>query len=206
MYDAARPTTRGNSVARVYTAHGRSWRRDVLLVRTRGSAESFIPELRRVIRAEAPGLPVTGLETLAHVEADARRTSLQIAAGLGGAGTLALLLASIGLYGVVALAVRQRTREIGIRIAIGAPPARVARMFLASGMRVSVVALVLGLPLTLVGLRVLMAEGLILTPPVNFWLVGLGIAMILLLVAGVATWLPARRAALVDPARTLRVE
>ena len=206
VYDAARPTTRGNSVARVYTAHGKSWRRDVLLVRTRSSAEPFIPELRRLIRAEAPTLPVTSLETLAHVDADARRTSLQIAAALGGAGTLALLLASIGLYGVVALAVRQRTREIGIRIAIGAPPARVARMFLAYGMRVSVVALVLGLPLTLVGLRVMVAEGLLLTPPINFWLVGLGIAAILLLVAGVATWLPARRAALVDPARTLRVE
>jgi ABC-type antimicrobial peptide transport system permease subunit len=124
----------------------------------------------------------------------------------GAGGALALLLASLGLYGVVALAVRQRTREIGIRIAVGAHPMRVARMFLASGVRVSLVALAVGLPLSIAALKIGLSQGLVIAPEVNPYLIGIVIAPVLLAVASAATWGPARRAALVDPARTLRVE
>jgi predicted lysophospholipase L1 biosynthesis ABC-type transport system permease subunit len=190
----------------VYTARGKQWRRDLLLVRTRGSAERFLPELRRLIRAEAQSLPMGRLVTLAHIDAEERRVSWQIAGALAGAGGLALLLASLGLYGVVSLQVQQRQREIGIRIAMGALPSGVARMFVASGVRVSVIALAIGLPLSLIGFRVLMSMGVLIVPEFEPWVVGVGIAVMLLAVATAATWVPARQAARVDPARTLRVE
>jgi ABC-type antimicrobial peptide transport system permease subunit len=124
----------------------------------------------------------------------------------GAGGALALLLASLGLYGVVALAVQQRTREIGIRIAVGATPGRLVRMFVGSGVRIGVVALLIGLPLSITGMRVLLAQGFVIGPEVNVWFIGFGIAAMLLGVAAAATWIPARRAARVDPATTLRVD
>jgi putative ABC transport system permease protein len=206
VYDAKRLATGDKGeIGPVYTAHGKLWRGDVLLIATRGPADSFIPELRRVLRAEAQALPVQSIMTLAQIDAEQRREAVQFASAIAGAGTLALLLASIGLYGVVALAVRQRTREIGIRIAVGAAPARVARKFLLSGVRTGAVALLIGLPVTLAGLGVLSAQG-VAPDDVNLWLVGLAVASILLLVATAATWLPARHAARVDPANTLRTD
>jgi predicted permease len=215
VYDATRRSTRGtwNGQAasgsityRVFTAHGKQWRRDRILVRTRGPAAPFVPELRRFLRDQAPSLPVTSVLTLAQSDEREYRDALRMAAAAGAGGALALLLASLGLYGVVSLAVRQRTREIGIRIAMGAHPMRVARMFLASGVRVSVVALVLGLPLSIAALKLGMSQGLLIAPRVNPYLIGAVIAPVLLAVASAATWVPARRAALVDPASTLRVE
>jgi putative ABC transport system permease protein len=109
------------------------------------------------------------------------------------------------LYGVVALAVQQRTREIGIRIAIGANPSAVTRMFLQSGVRLAVIALLIGLPVTVVGLRLGQSQGVVNQGP-NFWLVGLAVSVVLLSVATGATWRPARRAARVPPAIALRAE
>ncbi len=218
VYDASRrlpiiswggQSARGSmsaSLSRVFTAHGKHWRNDQILVRTRGPAEPFLPELQRFIRAEAPSLPVSSMLTLAQVDAQAYRDTLRGAMLAGAGGALALLLASLGLYGVVSLAVQQRTREIGIRIAVGAQPERVARMFLASGVRVSVIALLLGLPLSVVGLKLAIAQGIFIAPGVNTYAIGAGIAVLLLAVASAATWVPARRAARVDPATTLRVE
>ena len=194
------------SQSRVYTARGSHWRHDRVLVRTRGPAEPFLPELRRFVRAAAPSLPVTSMQTLAQVGASEYRDTLRSAMLAGAGGALALLLASLGLYGVVSLAVQQRTREIGIRIAVGAQPARVARMFLASGVRVSVIALILGLPLSVIGLKLAVSRGIFIAPGVNVYLIGLSIAAVLLTIASAATWMPARRAARVDPAMTLRVE
>jgi cell division protein FtsX len=148
VYDATRASTSGLDSTNVFSAHGKAWRADALVV----------------------------------------------------------LLASLGLYGVIALAVRQRTREIGIRIALGAKPVRVARMFLASGLRLGVLALVIGLPLSMAALRLLLTQGGLIAPRIDIWIVAAGVACVLLLVAAGATWLPARRAALVDPARTLRVD
>ncbi len=206
VYDATRQTTRGKSVDRVYTARDKRWRRDVVLVRTRGAAEPFLPELRRVIRAAAPGIPVGRMETLAHVAAAERRESIQVVGLAGTAGVLVLLLACLGLYGVVSLAVRQRKREIGIRIALGAKPAQVVGMFLASGVWLAVVGLLLGLPVSTIGMRVLLMQPFVIAPPINAWLVGGAVGLMLLAVATAATWLPARRAAFVDPALTLRIE
>jgi hypothetical protein len=215
VYDATRrlpalrwsgQTARSDVTQRVYTAHGKEWRHDRVLVRTRGPAAPFVPELQRFVRAQAPSLPMTSMLTFEQMDERAYRATLQELAFAGAGGALALLLASLGLYGVISLAVRQRLREIGIRIAVGAHPMRVARMFLASGVRVSLVALALGLPLSLAALKVGMSQGLVIAPGTNPFVIGVVIAVVLVAVASAATWLPARRAACVDPARTLRVE
>jgi predicted permease len=215
VYDASRAlpemtwggaSTAGDQRPRVYTAWGKAWRRDQLLVRTRGPAEPYLTELQRVLRAEAPSMPVTFTKTLEQLDAESFRGAMQASLLAGAGGALALLLASLGLYGVVSLAVQQRTREIGIRIAVGARPARVARMFLASGVRVSAIATLIGLPLSVAGVKVGMAQGLIHEADVSVYLIGVCIAAILLAVASAATWVPARRAARVDPVRSLRAE
>jgi putative ABC transport system permease protein len=215
VYDATRRmpgmtwnggTARTDAPARIFTARDKQWRHDRILVRTRGPAARFLPELERFIRAKAPSLPVTGMRTLAQADEQVYRDTVQMAALAGAGGALALLLASLGLYGVVSLSVQQRTREIGIRIAVGALPMQVARMFLASGVRVSGLALILGLPLSVAALHVALLQGLVIAPGVNPYVIGSGIAMLLLAVAAAATWLPARRAAMVDPATTLRQE
>ena len=199
-------TGRSNVTPHVYTARGKKWRHNQVLVRTRGPAAPFLPALQRFVRQEAPAMPVTSMLTLEQVDARGYRETLRVAGLAGAGGALALLLASLGLYGVVSLAVRQRTREIGIRIAVGARPVQVARMFLGSGVRSSVVALALGLPLSIVALEAGLSQGLLIAPKVNPYLIGLVIAPLLVVVAMGATWVPARRAAQVDPARTLRVE
>ena len=215
VYDATRrlpgmtwggATATGSTPVRVYTAHGKQWRHDRLLVRTRGPAETFLMDLQRFLRAEAPSLPVASMMTLAQADSKDYQDRLRFSMLLGAGGALALLLASLGLYGVVSLAVQQRKREIGVRIAVGAHPMQVARMFLRSGVRVSVIALLLGLPLSMVGLRVAISQGVLIAQQINVFVIGVVIAAVLLAVASAATWVPARRAALVDPARTLRVE
>jgi putative ABC transport system permease protein len=206
VYDATHATTRGGKTTRVYTAHGKRWNRTLIHVRTRGAADPFLPALRQFIRTEAPGLPVTRMETRDVVDRNERLVTLKLSALVGAGGALALLLASLGLYGVVSLAVQQRRREIGIRIAVGATPQRVALMFLSSGVRVGALGLVIGLPLCIVGLAVVLRQDFIIAPEINPWAIGVAIAAILLAVASGATWIPARRAARVDPATTLRVE
>ena len=213
VYDASKPFLRQKSSAendtptfRVYSAKGKAWRRDRIYVRTRGPAEPVVPALRQLIEDRAPLLPLASAQTLAQADADDTREALRLAAVAGAGGALALLLASLGLYGVVALAVQQRTREIGVRIAVGASPARLVRMFVGSGLRIGVIALVLGLPLSIVGMRLVLSQGFAGGPDVNVWLIGAGIASILLGVVGAATWIPARRATRVDPATTLRVD
>ncbi len=199
-------TARTNVPYRVYTAHGKAWQKNRLLIRTRGPAAQYLPDLQRFVITESPSLPVSSMRTLKQMDEQEYRTTLQVSALAGLGGLLALALASLGLYGVIALAVRQRTREIGIRIAVGAHPMQVARMFLSSGVKSSVVALAIGLPITLAGLKLLTTSGDLFIPGVNLYVIGGGIAAILLAVAATATWIPARRAAQVDPAVTLRAE
>ncbi len=197
---------RGDAPIRVYTARGKHWEHDRILVRTHGPAGPFVPELRKFLRAKAPALPVMSVQTLAQVDDHEYEATIHNASLVGAGGILALLLASLGLFGVVSLSVRQRTREIGIRLAIGANPGMVARMFLSSGVRAGLVALALGLPLSVAGLKIGMAKGIILAPEVNPYLIGAGIAVVLLAVAAAASFIPARQAAAIDPATTLRVE
>jgi predicted permease len=191
---------------RIYTAHGSAWRRDRLLIRTRGPAAEFLPTLQRLAIADAPQLPISSMKTLYQRDEENRQGTVQLSLMAGLGGLAAVTLAALGLYGVVALSVRQRTREIGVRIAVGAEPMQVARMFLASGVKSAVIALAIGLPVTLAALQVLIAQGEMRMQGTLPMFVGVVIAGLLLAVAAIATWIPARRAAQVDPGRTLRVE
>ena len=205
VFDATRATTRGSGSA-VYTANGKRWRRDVLLIRTRGPAAAWVPSLHSLIRDAAPGLPLTRLQTLAEIDRERRREPRQVVGAAAAAGALALLVASIGLFAVVSLAVGQRTREIGIRIALGAKPLSVARSFFRSGLRLSAIGLLIGLPISLAALRLAMPGPMVLAGELDLPVLGVGIALVVLLVTGAATWLPARRAATVDPSLALRAE
>ena len=198
------PAAGDETMPRVYTAYGNAWRRDRILVRTRGPAEPWLPELHRVLRAEIPSIPVTDVKTLAQVDDESFAEAMRISMMAGAGGLVALLLASLGLFGVVSLAVQQRTREIGIRLAVGARPSAVTWMFLASGVRVSAIALLFGIPLSFAAVKIGKSLGMVFGPSVNVPLLTAATAAILVLVAVVATWAPARRASRVDPALTLR--
>jgi predicted permease len=175
---------------------------NAVLVRTAGRAESLAAALRRVAQKEAPGM-VIGVQTLAGAREAQRREMAPMAGGLLGAGAMALLLSAIGLYAVVAFSVSQRTGEIAVRIAVGAHARQIARRFVADGVRLSALGLALGLPVSLLGLRSLIASddafSVVALPAVTA-IAALGVA----LVAIAAAWLPARRAASVDPAVVLR--
>jgi putative ABC transport system permease protein len=136
----------------------------------------------------------------------ARSTSrLRLTTALGGAFAGAgLLLALIGIYGVMTFMVAQRTREVGIRIAIGAKPAQVIAMILRDGMRLTLVAIVAGWIVALGATRLLASQlfGIGAVDPPTY----LAISAILAVVALLACWIPARRAARVDPTVALRYE
>jgi predicted permease len=175
------------------------------LIRTHGPADAVIPVIRSAANAEAPEMPIISAQTLAAIEAGERRSIANGISAVGGAGAVALFLAAIGLYSVVAFAVSQRIREIGIRTALGAGRRRVVGMFLYRGLRLSLVGLAVGLTLSILGARLITAaEGT--EPPAGLlWLATL-VAGFVIGVTLLATWLPARRAARIDPLQALRVE
>ena len=205
VFDTTGAPLRG--AGRVYTADGSRWRKDVYLVRTRGPGTAVIPAIRQLTRTELPDVPIygNGIATLAQLDRIERNEVMQISAGATAGGLVALLLASIGLYGVVALAVRQRHREIGVRVALGARPQQVIRMFFVSGVRLSMLGTLLGLPLSVVALYVI-ASQFAESMPLNMPLVGAAIAVSVIGVASLASWIPARRAAVVDPLVAMRAE
>jgi hypothetical protein len=175
------------------------------LIRTAAPAQPMISVIRAAANADAPQLPLVSIRTLDALES-AQRTSLRRAlAGIAGTGTLALFLSAVGLYAVVAFAVRQRVREIGIRTALGADRQQVIRWFLVRGLRLSVFGMAVGLTLSVIVVR-LMAAAQGKEPPSNIAGLAALVAGIAIAVTLIATWIPARRAAAVDPLLALRVE
>jgi predicted permease len=176
-----------------------------LLVRTHGPAEQVLPAIRQAAADEAPALPVVAARTLAAVEAAERRSVVSAISAAGGTGALALLLSAIGLYAVVAFAVGQRAREIGIRMALGAESRQVVRLFVWRGLSLSLFGLVIGLALGVAGVRAISAVNGSEPPTGTLGLSAL-VAAFVIGVALVASWIPARRAARIDPLEALRVE
>jgi predicted permease len=192
------------SLPYIYRPFLQDYEEMTLHVRVERDADSFLPLLRREIRAIDSQLPIVRLASMRSATAFATLPQRIAATLLGGCAVLALLLAAVGLYGVVAYAVSQRTREIGIRMALGAGRRAVVRMVLAGSMKVVGLGLAIGFVLSLVAGRA-----------VESFLGDVSSADPIALVAGplvmiacalVASWLPARRAARIDPMRALREE
>jgi len=178
-----------------------------LFVRTDGNPAPFVAEVRNAIRGIDPNLPLYDARTLTEhmqVAVFAQRMAANL---LGAMGVLALLLAAIGLYGVMAYAVSQRTQELGIRLALGASPGSLLGMIVGQGMRLTTIGLVIGLTLALaafgsIGAVRSLLPGISPLDPMTF----VAVPSVLGVIAFLATWIPGRRAGKVDPLVALRYE
>jgi predicted permease len=173
-------------------------------VRVKGDPGTMLPALIREVGRVDPDVPVT--ETMTRVtQATLGASNVRLAGAVASyAALLALMLTAIGLYGVLACTVHRRTKELGIRMALGATPRNVCRMVLLQGTRVIVAGTLAGLVLA-TGSTTLMAHMLYAPPvadPLFFGLAGILVAMVGLL----ACWVPARRAASVETSLALRIE
>ena len=174
-----------------------------LAVRATGPVGRVASALQQAVQAKVPGTSIEARPLSAQVEATIVRERM-MATLAGGFGLLALALACVGLYGLLAYSVAQRTREIGIRMALGAQRARVAALVLKGGARLVLIGIALGLPAAWAASRWVqsMLFGLTPTDPVA---IGGAIAL-LVTAAHLAAYLPARRASRVDPLVALRHE
>jgi len=177
-----------------------------LAVRAGGrDAAPLIPLARTVVRALDPQQPVYEARTLKQMIAVWELFGMRLAASMMAAlGLLALVLASIGLYGVLSYAMRQRVHEIGIRIALGASPGRVQLAVVGRGLLLAGSGLAIGLALSFAATRAIasLLYGIDATDPATF----AGGSLALLAIALATSYLPARRAGRVDPVDTLRHE
>jgi hypothetical protein len=176
---------------------------DGYVIRTAVPASDLVASIRRVVREELPSTPIAQLATLADVEAADIREKRSIEAGAAACGALVLLLSSIGLYGAVALGVGQRRREIGVRMALGAGAGQVVGLFYAAGLRLGVLGLLLGLPVSLVANYSMNSKTTNPDTTPSIALIGGIVAIIVIVVASVATLIPATRAARVNPVAVL---
>jgi putative ABC transport system permease protein len=175
-----------------------------LAIRTRGDPHVMLPAIRRALAAVDPDQAFYAERTMADLLAASlatRRFNLEL---LGGFALLAVSLAAIGLYGVIAFSVSQRTREIGIRAALGAERGKIATLVIGEGARLAAVGLVLGLAASLAATRVL--SGLLYQVKATDPLTLTGVLAFLGAVVLVASYLPARRASRIDPVDALRNE
>jgi predicted permease len=175
-----------------------------LHVRAAGDEAAVQNSVRAAVRRVDSALPLFDVRTL-QAQADASLGTFGVATlFLSTAGVQALLLAAISIYGVVAFSVAQRTREIGIRIALGATPARVLRLIMGQGLVLSIVGLVLGVAIAWASTRLLagLLYGIGPRDPLTFVAISAG----LLGVALLACWIPARRALKVSATDALRYE
>jgi len=174
------------------------------IVRLSGDPTAIVPSVRSAVWSVDPTLPVTRVQTMNQAKSASTASQQFTLLLVGTFAALALILAAVGLYGVTAYNVSQRTRELGIRVALGARRATLLRLVLAHGAK-----------LTLIGLAIGMAAALALTQVMSTLLFGVGVrdpmtfvgvAVLLLAVSLVASFVPARRATRVDPVIALRTE
>jgi putative ABC transport system permease protein len=190
-------TADGGSQIYVPHAQDSQWNFMGLVIRTAGDPASFVTTLRREVQALDKDQPIYNVRTLDDVVANSlgtRRVSMQLFAVFAAA---ALLLAALGIYGVMAYSVTQRTQEIGIRMALGAQKSDVLGLVIRQGMTFTVIGVLVGLigAFALTRLIASLLFGVAATDPLTF----AAIPLLLLFVALVACYLPARRAALLDP-------
>jgi ABC-type antimicrobial peptide transport system permease subunit len=175
-----------------------------LVLKTDAAPETLAAPLAGAVRAVDPDQPTYGVRTMEEIVSYAtasRRFSMQL---LGAFAILALALAAVGIYGVMAFVVGQRTREIGIRIALGANPRSVVRLVLGQALTLAAAGVVAGAAAAVLVTRLL--SGLLFEVRATDPLTYITIALLLGTTAAIAAWRPARRAALVNPIRALRAD
>jgi putative ABC transport system permease protein len=173
-------------------------------VRTSGRPEAVISSVRSQVQSLDTNLAVTNVNTIEGLINQGLYAPRLGAALLSVFGALALLLAVVGVYGVLSYSVNQQTREIGIRMAMGAQTGRVLKLVVGQGMRLALAGLALGLVVALAAMRVLstLLFGVSAHDPVIF----IGVSVVLMAAAILACYIPARRAMKVDPMVALRYE
>ncbi|MGH9864276.1 MAG: ABC transporter permease [Candidatus Acidiferrales bacterium] len=171
-------------------------------IRANGNAAKYENDIRAVVKGINPQLLVAGMQPMDDLVDRAQagtRFSLML---IGVFAVIAVLLAAVGLYGVLSTVVRQRTAEIGVRMALGAQPARIFKLVVGQGLRLTAVGIAAGLIAAFILTRLMttMLVGVKATDPPTF----IAMALIFFLIAAVASWVPAWRAASVDPNVALR--
>ena len=187
----------------VFSPFFQSYRGDMTLhVRTTGEPATMLAAVRREAQALDPSLPLYNAKTLEEQKGSSLYTSRMAATLLTMFGVLALLLAAVGLYGVMAYTVNRRTHEIGIRLALGAQAREVRRLLMVEGTAIMTIGLLLGLGAALAGARLVESflYGVRPNDPIAF----AGAALLLAAVTVLANYLPARRASRTDPMIALR--
>ena len=175
-----------------------------VMARTRGDAGALLRDMRRELLALDPNVVFVDNQTM-EAEMDATLLPMRASAWIvAGVGLVAMVLAAVGLYGVIAYSVARRTREIGIRIALGARPGAVVRLVMQQGLLVAIAGLTIGCVLAAGAARAIAGAlyGISAGDPVA-WLAA---ASLLLSVSALANFIPAWRASRVDPTEALRIE
>ncbi len=175
-----------------------------LILRTEGEPTSLLPAVRAAVSSIDSELPVFGPRTMESAVAASIGKQRLSATLIGGFSVLALFLAALGLYGVLAYSVTERTREIGIRIALGAPRAKIFGLIVRRGMTLVAIGLSIGITLAILcgPLFQHFLYGVASQDPATI----IAVAFLLATIAMIACWLPARRAGRVDPLVALRQE
>jgi predicted permease len=182
----------------------RNYGQQIIHVRTNGDPLAMSSAVEKAVHDLNPDLPAynaTSMRESMLIGSVFERIAVTFA---GSFGLLALVLSAVGVYGVVAYSTRQRTHEIGIRMALGAAQSDVFRQVLGQGLRLALYGLGVGLLVSLVFTRLL--QGMLFGVGANDWLTFAVVPVVLLLVTMCACYLPARRAALVEPMQALRTE
>ena len=187
-----------------YFQYSDRWRATTFQIRTAANPTGVIAAVRQAAREVDANLPLFNIKTLAKQVDESIAQERLIGAVSSFFGLLALLLAAVGLYGIMAYAVSQRTHEIGVRMALGAHRGAVLRMVLRQGMKLVLIGAGLGLAASLAVTRVIASQLYDVTPtdPMTF----IGAPILLLIAALAACFAPARRATKVDPLVALRCE
>ena len=180
------------------------WRTMSLVARVRGDPAAFAPILRRAVAEVDPALPLFEVQTMTELARLSYWDKRLYGLLFGSFAVIALILAAVGVYGVMSYAVSQRTHEIGVRVALGAQLRNVLSLVVRRGVILTVIGLAIGLVGAFALTRVLSGVlfGVSATDPVSY----IGISLVLLTVGLVASYVPARRAARVEPAVALRYE
>jgi len=202
---ALRSSMHDRALPRLYVAFDQFPARSItLFTRAVAAPERLVGGIKEAVRTMDPALFLEDLRTLESDEAAFLRPTRLYAVMLEAFAAVALLLAAIGVYASMAYSVAQRTRELAIRLALGADPSRLVRRVLGEGLRVAIVGGVIGVLIARAGGRMLrsLVYGVETTDATS-----LGAAvLVLLVVVAAGTWIPARRASVTDPAIALKAE